>query len=124
MKVGLLNVQSCDTARLASQCWRVRILLALGEAEMESINFGSTIKIPCEVKPGPFSGEHLISFQTLEGAVSGFVHDKDISKADDGWFVLAIVKEIFADSIVVMVKGSFFNTNGIATVSRDLAMAA
>lgn len=91
---------------------------------MGAINIGEAIQIPCEVKPGPFSDEKLISFDTLDGVVSGFVDEGDVLERDGAHYILGLVKSITSDQIVVMVRGSFFQTNGIATVARSVACAA
>jgi hypothetical protein len=39
---------------------------------------GDVIRIRCDVRPGPFSGEHMIAFQTEDGSVSGFVRDSEL----------------------------------------------
>jgi hypothetical protein len=91
---------------------------------MGTINVGEIIKIPCEVKPGPFSDEKFISFETLDGIVSGFVAARDLQEKDHHFFVSGVVREIKLDQIVVIVRGSFFQTNGIATLSKSVACAA
>lgn len=91
---------------------------------MAAIRVGGTIKIPCEVKPGPFSDERFISFETVDGVVSGFVGERDLQEEDRRFFVSGVVREIASDRLVVMVHGSFFQTNGIATVARSVARAA
>lgn len=91
---------------------------------MGAIEIGEAIRIPCEVKPGPFSDEKFISFETVDGVVSGFVDESDIQKNGARFFVSGVVKDIKADEIVVMMRGSFFQTNGIATVARSVACAA
>lgn len=91
---------------------------------MGTIGIGEKIKIPCEVKPGPFSEERLISFETIDGIVSGFVDERDIQEDSSHNYIIGIVKEIQSDRIVVMVRGSFFQTNGIATISKSVAYAA
>lgn len=91
---------------------------------MDAIEIGETIRIPCEVKPGPFSNEKLISFEAVDGIVSGFVDERDVQKSGADFFVSGVVKDVMSDRIVVMVRGSFFQTNGIATVARSRACAA
>lgn len=91
---------------------------------MGAISVGEAIKIPCQVKPGPFSEEKFVSFDTFDGIVSGFVDEGDIEQRGSQSFISGVVKEIAGDRIVVVVRGSFFQTNGIATVSRSTAFAA
>jgi hypothetical protein len=91
---------------------------------MGAIHVGETIEIPCDVKPGPFSDEKFISFETLEGVVSGFVDGSAIQQRDSNFFIVGIVKEVEPDRIIVMVRGDFFQTNGIAAIPRSMACAA
>lgn len=91
---------------------------------MGTLNIGDTIRIPCEVKPGPFSDEKFVSFETVDGIISGFVEANEIQERNSRFFVSGIVKETSGDKIVVVVRGSFFQTNGIATVDRTTACAA
>jgi hypothetical protein len=44
--------------------------------------------------------------------------------ADGQWLVPGIIQEVKADRVKVLVKGSFFQTNGVAVIHRDLALAA
>lgn len=93
---------------------------------MPKFKVGNHIAIPCEVKPGPFSEERLISFDSLDGPISGFVLDDELKKrrGDDRWLVRGRVVSVSPDLIKVWIEGSFFTTNGLATISREMAMAA
>lgn len=91
---------------------------------MPELKAGDEIAIKCEVKPGPFPGEHLIEVETLDGPVSGFVVDAFLRERDGQWYVKGTVHEVFADYIKVRISGSFFTTNGIANITPKLAMAA
>jgi hypothetical protein len=92
---------------------------------MDQMKPGDEIGIRCEVTKGPFSGEHLISFETVDGPVSGFVRESELKTENKVWFVRAEVLRLLADDIVeVRVQGSFFTTNGIATIPREMALAA
>lgn len=85
---------------------------------------GATIYVPCDVQGGPFS-EYLISFETVEGPVTGFVSKTILREAADGkWSVEAKVLRIQGEVAEVLVSGSFFNTNGLAHIRRDVARAA
>jgi len=85
---------------------------------------GSLIAVRCEVKPGPFSEDRLISFETVDGPVSGFVRENELREESGQWYVRAVVQSIEADLITVWIRGSFFTTNGIATIPADMALAA
>jgi len=85
---------------------------------------GDTIGVQCEVRPGPFSGEQMITFDTVDGPISGFVRESELRKQGSQWCVRAVIQNIIEDVLEVRVRGSFFTTNGIASVQRKYAMAA
>lgn len=89
---------------------------------MRTFSTGQSVQIKCEVRPGPFPGEFLVAFETAEGPVSGFVQEDNLTKMGEGdGYVFATVKEVSADTLTVMVRGSFFTTNGLAHLRRDWA---
>lgn len=91
---------------------------------MANFEVGAEIAIPCEVNPGPFSNEKLISFETLNGPISGFVRESELKQVDEDWFVKGVILKVGYDALEVMVDGSFFTTNGLASVSALTAIAA
>ncbi|MGO9134026.1 MAG: hypothetical protein ACLP8A_08265 [Methylovirgula sp.] len=88
------------------------------------IKSGDFIGIVCEVMPGPFSEERLVTVQTVDGAISGFVKVSELRQSDDRWEVRGKVRSVSKDFIEVWILGSFFTTNGIANIPTHLAMAA
>jgi hypothetical protein len=91
---------------------------------MPKLKAGDAIRVPCDVKPGPFAGEFLIQVDTVEGPVSGFVVEENLIRRGDDSFVKGVVLEVLASTVKVKIKGSFFTTNGLATVSEQMALAA
>ncbi len=91
---------------------------------MAQIEVGKEIRIACKVQPGPFSEEHVITVDTIDGPISGFVRKEKLVRSRDHWYVHGIVRDINKDVISVWIKGSFFTTNGLANVPRHLAQAA
>ena len=92
---------------------------------MKGLKVGRNIRVPCTVQPGPFSEERLVSFDTVDGPVTGFVREEDVKQlGGDQWFIKATVLSFDKDIVEVRVDGSFFTTNGIATISRGMALAA
>lgn len=91
---------------------------------MSQLKPGDIVGISCEVKKGPFSGEHLISFKTVSGIVSGFVRDNELKQTAEGGFVRAEILAVHKTTVEVKVRGSFFTTNGIASIPREMALAA
>src|SRR5713226_7741114 len=89
---------------------------------MPNFSVGQTVRIKCEVRPGPFPGEFLVAFETAQGPVSGFVRGEDFEKIDESeGFVFGAIIEVSSDTLTVMVRGSFFTTNGLALLKRDWA---
>jgi hypothetical protein len=91
---------------------------------MQSLKAGVLVGIRCTVQPGPFSDERLVSFDTVTGPVTGFVREANLKKFNEDWCVKGTVISIESDIIEVRVEGSFFTTNGIATIPREMALAA
>jgi len=88
-----------------------------------ALEIGQQVWIQCTVQPGPFSEEPLVSIETIDGAVTGFVRTEEL-KLGDNHFVRGIVRDIAKEYVEVWIKGSFFTTNGLANVPRELARAA
>lgn len=89
------------------------------------IKAGDFVGIRCEVHPGPFEGEKIITVKTVDGAITGFVPSDELRQSiGQQWEVRGKVQEINGNIIKVLIYGNFFNTNGIANISRELAMAA
>jgi len=85
---------------------------------------GQQVWIPCKVQPGPFSEEPLVTFESTDGPVTGFVKSDELKVIGGQTSVRGIVRSIERDYITVWIKVSFFTTNGLANVSAGLAMAA
>ena len=92
---------------------------------MTQLSPGLSVRIKCTVQPGPFSEERLVSFDTITGPVTGFVREGNLVNRDNNhWLVQGTVIAVDRDVIEVRVEGSFFTTNGIATISKEMALAA
>lgn len=89
-----------------------------------TMKIGDTIGIQCDVRPGPFSDELMITFDTVGGPISGFVRKSELKEEAGQSYVRAVIQDIKDDVLEVRVRGSFFTTNGIASVPRKYAMAA
>jgi hypothetical protein len=89
-----------------------------------AMQIGDIIAIQCEVRPGPFEGEQMITFDTVDGPISGFVRSTELRQQDSQSYVRAVIQNIKEDVLEVRVRGSFFNTNGVASVRREYAVAA
>jgi hypothetical protein len=89
-----------------------------------ALQIGQRIRLPCKVEPGPFSEESLVTFDSIEGPVTGFVKSEELEQVGDQPTIRGIVRNIEKDYLEVWIRGSFFTTNGLANVSTHLAMAA
>lgn len=90
-----------------------------------AMNVGDLIGVSCQVQPGPFSEERVVTIETVHGPLSGFVRESELKEIRKGeWVVRAEVRAIRGDELEVRIWGSFFTTNGVASVPKHLAMAA
>lgn len=94
---------------------------------MKPQNFkpGDQVEIPCEIGQGAFPTEMLVTFDTVDGPISGFVRQENIIKRDDKpdhGFVFGTIVAMTPEVISVRVRGSFFRTTGLAALSRQWAM--
>lgn len=89
-----------------------------------TFQIGDFVGVVCEVQPGPFEGERLVTIDTVDGAISGFVSTDELRQVENRWEVRGKVRAVFAETIEVWILGHFFTTNGIASIPARLAMAA
>jgi len=87
-----------------------------------ALTVGQQVWIRCKVQPGPFSEEPLVTFDSVDGPVTGFISSEELNPNRTA--VRGIVRSTEKDYITVWIKGSFFTTNGLANVATGLAMAA
>lgn len=83
-----------------------------------TLNEGDLVGVPCTIQLGPFPDEKLITVQTHEGPLSGFVKVGNLQSDDDehGRVKGAVVR-VSPDTITVRLFGSFFTTAlGVASV--------
>jgi len=80
--------------------------------------------IRCKVRPGPFSEEPLVTIESIDGPISGFVRSEELKTSADEDSVRGVVRSIKANFIEVWIKGSFFTTNGLTNVFPEMAIAA
>lgn len=94
-------------------------LVAIAERDhkMRDINKGETLFVPVDAGEGAFAGECLITIETIDGPVSGFIRSSQVVTRGDVNFVPAEVMEIDSDQLTIRLHGSFFTTTGIAHIS-------
>jgi hypothetical protein len=85
---------------------------------------GDIVAIQCEVRPGPFSDELLVSIDTVNGPISGFVHASELRTEEPQAYVRGRVKQTLGDIIEVWIRGEFSTTAGLASVPSHRAIAA
>ncbi len=89
---------------------------------MAAFKKGQIIKIPCEIQPGAFLGENLITIKTDKGEISGFIKSNHVIQLSGRSYVHGHVTEVTSDHITVRFPGSFFTTaSGLTTASQAWA---
>ena len=82
---------------------------------------GEKVPVPCYVSTGAFLNEYLITIDTAQGSISGFIDVEEVERKEGNSFVYGIVHEVHQDGrIILRLPGSFFTTTGIAHFSREL----
>ena len=87
-----------------------------------SFEVGMVVEVPATYAKGPFSNEMLVSIDTGDGRISGFVRRENIKFIDD---THAAVKAKVLDNgppVLLELYGQFFTTNGIEPVQADWAV--
>jgi len=84
---------------------------------MHQLRKGDVINVPVQVTGGAFAGECLITFNTIEGPVSGFINSREVQSQGDVKVIPAVVLAVESDRIAVRFNGSFFTTTGLAHIS-------
>ncbi len=79
------------------------------------------IGVPCEIGPGCFPHERMISVETESGNLLGFVKRTDLETSDEErGYIRGSVVDTSSDSLTVRLFGEFFNSAmGIVSVRRD-----
>jgi hypothetical protein len=92
----------------------------------QHLTVGQVIKVPCTLAGGsPFSDEPLVTVDTTQGPISGFVESDEIEYDEShNTFVKGVVRAIHNDTIDLWIRGSFFTTSGFAAVHRARVAAA
>lgn len=85
-----------------------------------TIDPGKRVHIPCSLGDGAFPDEYLITIDTADGPLSGFVDSDDVIKDAGAAYVRGTVRGVEGDRIVVSLPGSFFTTTGIAHIAHRI----
>ena len=82
---------------------------------------GVKVRVFCSKSPGAFLNEYLISIDTQDGPISGFIDAEAVEETKNGAnYVWGVVHKIEEESVVIDLPGSFFTTTGIAHFSRQI----
>lgn len=82
---------------------------------------GETLLIPVSASPGAFPDEYLISLDTLDGPISGFIRSDEVKEIEGEKFIEGRVLDASQDGIRVVIHGSYFTTTGLAHISKEVA---
>ncbi len=80
---------------------------------MTTFQVGQYVNVLCDIHPGAFPGEYLVTLETHDGASSGFVRAEYVTLSQTGeaqGSIQGIVRAIEGDTITVQLPGSFFTT--------------
>jgi len=90
---------------------------------MRNFKPGQEVNVPCNIQPGAFADERLITIHTDKGDISGFVKAAYLTNPQTtSGHVRGRVVEVERDAIKVRLPGSFFTTAlGVASVSPGWA---
>lgn len=80
---------------------------------------GELILVKVRAERGPFSDECLITFESLDGPISGFINSDEVVQRGSDTFIRARVLAVRDNGISVKLHGSFFTTTGLAHIDKD-----
>ena len=84
---------------------------------------GELVGVPCLIQQGPFPDERLVTVDTSEGAISGFVKESNLEiQVQDSThgFVKGLIVAVAGSNVTVKLFGSFFTTaQGVASVAPN-----
>ena len=80
---------------------------------MTTFQVGQHVNISCDIHPGAFPDEFLVTLETRDGVTSGFVRTEHITRSltsHTQGVIHGIIRAIANDTITVQLPGSFFTT--------------
>ena len=85
---------------------------------------GQEVRMPCAAARGGPLGEAVVTVQSAQGPISGFVQADAVMGEGEGAFLRAWIVKVTDELVVVEVRGSFFQTAaGRAAVTAVWASA-
>jgi hypothetical protein len=90
---------------------------------MAEFEVGQSVKIPCDIQPGAFPDECLVTIKIDDGIISGFVKAKHLTRMNDATgYLQATVVDAQGGAVTVRMPGSFFTiAAGVTSVSEHWA---
>ena len=83
---------------------------------------GQEVRMPCAASRGGPLGEAVVTVESAQGPISGFVRPDAVTGEGDGAFLRAWIVKVSDEFVVVEMAGSFFQTAaGRAAVRADWA---
>ena len=85
---------------------------------------GQEVRMPCAAARGGPLGESVVTIESAQGPISGFVRADAVTGEGEGAFLRAWIVTVTDELVVVEMPGSFFRTAaGRAAVRADWASA-
>ena len=89
---------------------------------MKNFKIGDEISVPCDIGRGAFPGEFLVTLESVSGPLSGFVKEEEIiCREESNGLVRATIHGFSEDTLSIWIKGSFFQTTGLAHLPQEWA---
>lgn len=80
---------------------------------------GNVVRVSCEISEGTFPDEKMVTVESANGPISGFVRRNSIHSDGARSFLEGVVEDITDKKIAVKLMGSFFTTTGLAHFSQN-----
>jgi len=92
---------------------------------MENFRVGDLVGVPCVIDIGAFPDERLVTLETTDGNISGFIQSRFVLKKEGiNGLVQGRILEVTDDNVTIQLPGSFFTTaTGKASVSTSWAQS-
>jgi hypothetical protein len=89
---------------------------------MKAFRPGDYVAVKCDISPGPFPEEVLVTITTDRENISGFVQKANLVSRDKvNWYIKGKVLTVTESYLKVQLSGSFFTTTGIAAFNLNWA---
>lgn len=87
---------------------------------MSQYRAGQIVDVPCDVQEGAFPNERLVTIDTVEGVMSGFIRSEYVrGKPGSRGSIRGKVARVSGNIVEVELLGSFFTSTGMAAVQAS-----